>query len=340
MWTKEEKMDFSACLSAMTSYRKECQKAILKLHKQGVRNDEQLAKLNEAIDYNADLFEYMAQRGPESFGPENANMFAKISVKFDERDIAQLDACLHSAARDWTSIGNEERAQVYIPAIEALRKYVNAGERVLVPGSGLCRLAVEIAQAGYISEANESSFVMLVMAFISMFSEGLQFQIYPFVHQISGLDKFEDSLVSAVFPDLSTSLVDSQLALDPPTLIQQGKLVLKAGKFEGVYANNQNEFSAIVTSFFVDVIKDVKNMIIALYRLLKNGGVWINVGPIVNHNPEVGFFAPLTLEDIDMMAKDAGFEIVEQNRIETSYSQNPRTHARTRYNVQFSVYRK
>ncbi|EAY12388.1 hypothetical protein TVAG_246220 [Trichomonas vaginalis G3] len=340
MWTTNERQEFAACLAAMTSYRKECQKAILKMHKQGLRTDDQLAKLNEAINNNANLFEYMAERGPESFGPENANMFPKINIHFDDQDLNQLDACLHSAARDWTSLGDAERGEVYSPVIAALHKYVQPNEEVLVPGSGLCRLAVEIAQSGFIAEANESSFVMLVMAFISMFSDGAQFLIFPFVHQISGLDKFEDSLISAVFPDLSSSLADPGLSLDPPSLIESSRLVLKAGKFEGVYANVSEKFGAIVTCFFIDVISDVQNTIINLHKLLKDGGIWINIGPIVNHNQSVGFFSPLTLEDIDRMARNAGFDIIEQSRIDTSYSQNPKTHVKTRYSTQFSVYRK
>ena len=114
----------------------------------------------------------------------------------------------------------------------------------------------------------------------------------------------------------------------------------KTGKFEGVYSPYKPQFSAIVTCFFMDVVSDVRVTIARLYSLLVNGGIWSNVGPIVNHNPNVGFFAPLTFEDIDIMAKKAKFEIIEQRRIETSYSQNPLSHVMNRYNVAFTVYRK
>ena len=342
VWYNSERTQFAYCLSALRKYRSACKGQLNVLKKLGRRTQKQIEELEKGIDNNSMFFEFMAEYGPKCFGDDDediANMFPQINSKFDDSDLMQLDAALHSASREWTSIGSQERHEIYLPVINALNKYVNKGSPVLVPGSGLCRLAVEIAAADFSVQANESAFIMLVTAYISMFYD-VKFEIAPFLHQISGLDKFEDCLISAPFPDHSDSLSDPSIELDPKTLVETGKLELKAGKFESVYAPFIPQFASIVTCFFIDVLPDVQQTIRQLYSLLNKGGVWINVGPIVNHDPNVGFFAPLTLEDVDRIAKEAGFEIAEQQRIETSYSQNPRSHVRNRYNVVLTVYRK
>ena len=337
VWFAQERAFFSQCLCALHKYRTACMQQADFYKKMGLRNEEQIQKLVKAIDQNSDLFEFMSKYGPSVFGEEG--LFQSIDVKFDESDLMQLDAALHSAARDWTSIGAKERQEVYSPILESLKNFLPESGNVLVPGSGLCRLAVEIAAAGYCVEANESAFIMLAFSYFAMFGTE-KFTIYPFLHQISGLDKFDDCLVNAMFPDLSDSLLGPEVGLDPGQLVTTGKLRLKAGKFEGVYSPYEPKFSAVVTSFFIDVVQDVRVTIARFYSLLVNGGIWINVGPIVNHNPNVGYFAPLTYEDIDIMAKRAGFEIIEQKRIETTYSQNPRSHVMNKYNVAYTVYRK
>ena len=342
VWYNTERTQFAYCLSALRKYRGECMRQIEIMKKTGIREKTQLDQLTEAINKNSAFFEFMAEYGPKCFGDDDEDieaMFPKINSKFDDSDLMQLDAALHSASREWTSIGNQERNEVYLPVMQALERFVPKEAPVLVPGSGLCRLAVEIANANYHVQANESAFIMLVTAYISMFYD-VKFDIFPFIHQISGLDKFEDCLISAPYPDLSQSLINQEAGLDPKSLVESGHLELKAGKFESVFAPFTPHFAAIVTCFFIDVLPDVRMTIRQLYELLNNGGVWINVGPIVNHNPNVGFFAPLTFEDVDKFANEVGFEIAEQKRIETSYSQNPRSHVRNRYNVMFTVYRK
>ena len=342
VWYNTERTQFAYCLSALRKYRGECMRQIESLKKIGIRTKEQLDQLVDGINKNSAFFEFMAEYGPHCFGDDDEDieaMFPKINSRFDDSDLMQLDAALHSASREWTSIGDQERSEIYLPVLQALDRFVPKEAPVLVPGSGLCRLAVEIAAANYHVQANESAFIMLVTAYISMFADA-KFDIAPFIHQISGLDKFEDCLISATYPDLSHSLSNPEMALDPKSLVESGLLELKAGKFESVYAPFVPFFSAIVTCFFIDVLPNVRMTIQQLYALLNNGGVWINVGPIVNHDPNVGYFAPLTFEDVDKIAKEVGFEIAEQQRIETSYSQNPRSHVRNRYNVVFTVYRK
>lgn len=75
-----------------------------------------------------------------------------------DRDSSQekVRSTLRSFVRDWSDLGHPEREACYIPCLEALEACFpeNAGnggrrgKRVLIPGCGLGRLAMEIAARG------------------------------------------------------------------------------------------------------------------------------------------------------------------------------------------------
>ena len=76
-----------------------------------------------------------------------------------DRDSSQekVRSTLRSFVRDWSDLGHSEREACYTPCLEALEAYFpeNAqgnggrrGKRVLIPGCGLGRLAMEIAARG------------------------------------------------------------------------------------------------------------------------------------------------------------------------------------------------
>jgi carnosine N-methyltransferase len=72
-----------------------------------------------------------------------------------DRDTAQekVRSTLRSFVRDWSEAGAHEREACYTPCLEALeRRFLIRGERggrkVLIPGCGLGRLAMEVAARG------------------------------------------------------------------------------------------------------------------------------------------------------------------------------------------------
>jgi carnosine N-methyltransferase len=72
-----------------------------------------------------------------------------------ERDSAQekVRSTLRSFVRDWSDLGLPERTACYTPCLEALERAFpvgggRGGKRVLIPGCGLGRLAMEIAARG------------------------------------------------------------------------------------------------------------------------------------------------------------------------------------------------
>ncbi|OHS96943.1 hypothetical protein TRFO_02085 [Tritrichomonas foetus] len=350
MWSQREIFEFSDLVTTLNHYRGACIKQLEKFSTTGYRTEEEISQIRQAINSNADLFEYMARKAPAAFGNGPIPQFpmTRPIEEFDTTDLHQLSSALKSASRDWTSLGEIERQQTYSPIISALKDFLPQDSKILIPGAGLCRLAVEIASAGYIACANENAFIMLVISHIA-FRHKKEFRIFPFIHQISGLESFNDSLISEVFPRYPVQNIspngeiDGEIenaVIDPLFLIEHQRLVLMAGDIDGMQNSQQNQFDGVVTCFFIDVVPDVRNLLDLISKVLKPGGYWINLGPLMMHRADDDFFAKASFNDIPRIAQNAGLTIIRESRIETSYIENPNTNIKTNYRCQFLVAQK
>lgn len=91
-----------------------------------------------------------------------------------ERDLQQdkVRSTLRSFVRDWAEEGRGEREACYGPILDALDAHFpkeGRGEvKVLVPGCGLGRLAMEIAAQGFWAQGNEFSTYMLIASHFAL----------------------------------------------------------------------------------------------------------------------------------------------------------------------------
>lgn len=91
-----------------------------------------------------------------------------------ERDLRQdkVRSTLRSFVRDWAEEGRPERDACYNPIIEALDEHFapegRGDVKVLVPGCGLGRLAMEIAAQGFWAQGNEFSTYMLIASHFAL----------------------------------------------------------------------------------------------------------------------------------------------------------------------------
>ena len=97
-----------------------------------------------------------------------------VGLKIGYAQQHRNQAILHSFYREWSEEGASERAQSFGPLIEELQRLLPVSEsnayqqRVLVPGSGLGRLPLEIASKGYQSQGNEfSAFMAMASNFVT-----------------------------------------------------------------------------------------------------------------------------------------------------------------------------
>ncbi|KAJ2958105.1 hypothetical protein NQZ79_g6274 [Umbelopsis isabellina] len=227
-------------------------------------------------------------------------------------DMDKVRSTLKQFVRDWSKEGEAERQASYAPILNELENiYSNVpieerGKlRVLVPGAGLGRLAFEICKRGFSCQGNEFSFYMLLSSnfILNRVEEPEQFTIYPFVHSFSNIRGSDQQLSPIRIPDVLPSSI-------PPT----ADFSMVAGDFIEVYGDgtkNQGQWDVVATCFFIDTAKNIIQYLEIIHKILKPGGTWINLGPLLYHfeNTPGENSIELTLDDVRDVAQKIGFTI-------------------------------
>ncbi|CAK4093872.1 unnamed protein product [Aphanomyces euteiches] len=283
-----------------------------------------------------------------SFGPE-VNLPAQINVKepmkTPYRHYSKLKSTLHQLVRDWALEGAEERERCYKPILDEIKRVLPVNEKnrnqqkVLVPGAGLGRLALELVSLGYATQGNEFSYQMLFTSnfILNCAREPDVYTIHPWIDNPSNVMSFEDFGRAVTIPDVSPdSLLDLTSGYEP-------NFSMCAGEFLEVYADEQETWDCIVTCFFIDAAPNVIEFIEAFERLLKPGGVWINLGPLLYHwqngsgeeDDRYDQSIELTYEEIKHVAESYDFKFVHEERKECLYTCNPTSMLRSTFNCAF-----
>ncbi|GER43366.1 S-adenosyl-L-methionine-dependentmethyltransferases superfamily protein [Striga asiatica] len=119
------------------------------------------------------------------------------------------------------------------------------------------------------------------------------------------------------------------------------------GDFIEVYSDPSQigVWDAVVTCFFIDTAHNIVEYIEIISRILKDEGVWINLGPLLYHfadmyNQDDEMSIELSLEDVKRVACHYGFEIEKESTIATTYTTNMRSMMQNRYYAAFWTMRK
>jgi len=105
-----------------------------------------LGRLKEAVETNTVITEAIVKLASQEFSLEG-DSFCETT----QADLSRVRESLKHFVRDWSQEGTREREKIFRPILRVLGR-VSVAERarmrVLVPGSGLGRLAWEISQLG------------------------------------------------------------------------------------------------------------------------------------------------------------------------------------------------
>ncbi|CAG9460026.1 unnamed protein product [Pedinophyceae sp. YPF-701] len=273
---------------------------------------------------------------------------AAVSVGGGDDD-ERVRYMLRNLARDWSSEGAAERATCYDLCVQELCRLfpephraplASAPTRVLVPGAGLGRLPLELVARGFEAQGNEFSYMMLLAASFTLnqTETAEQFSIYPFVTcPLNNLND-GDQLRPVRIPDqLPSQMVAAGHG--------QGLLSMCAGDFVEVYGapGMANMFDAVCTCFFLDTAHNVIEYMEVIRHCLRDGGYWVNVGPLLYHWADSGTPAPsgsdlsleLSLEEVLNVAKKLGFSELRRSSHQCRFNDNPRSMQHTVYDVSF-----
>ncbi|KAJ1963314.1 hypothetical protein IWQ62_003256 [Dispira parvispora] len=232
----------------------------------------------------------------------------------------KLRSTLRQLVRDWSAEGKAEREASYGPILDTLENLFPRSSpgisgdavvprnqrRILVPGAGLGRLALEIAARGFSCQGNEFSFYMLFVSNFILNKSGVtnQYTLYPFIHTFSNSLSADHQVRSVQVPDvLPSDLVPADVDFS-----------MSAGDFIEVYGQDSREYGSwdsVVTCFFVDTATNIIEYLTIIHRLLKPNGVWINLGPLLYHFEHMAneHSIELTLEEVIHVARKVGFRI-------------------------------
>ncbi|PNF14289.1 Carnosine N-methyltransferase [Cryptotermes secundus] len=295
-----------------------------------IENNYQIIKL--IIKDVAYMFENVNPTGPAESGKA-------VSLHPSVADLEKVQATLKQFVRDWSEEGAQERETCYQPIVEEIVSHFPADlcvpqdVRVLVPGAGLGRLAFEIARRGYTCQGNEFSLFMLFTSnFVLNKCRGTNvYRVFPWVHQYVNNLHPEHQTQGVSFPDIN-----------PADLPPSAQFSMAAGDFLEVYTE-KDEWDCISTCFFIDCANNIVAFIETIYNILKPGGLWINLGPLLYHFsdlPNENSIEP-SYQVVREVIVGIGFEIEkEETHVKTTYAQNPKSMLRYEYESVFFVCRK
>ncbi|CAK9139389.1 unnamed protein product [Ilex paraguariensis] len=253
----------------------------------------------------------------------------------------------------------------------------------LVPGAGLGRLALEISCLGFISQGNEFSYYMMICSsFILNHTQAAgEWTIHPWIHSNCNSLSDSDQLRSVSIPDIHPAsfrrlfvakVVAQLIHLSNSGLAQKNMLApywyslgmlsstplgnsagitegfsMCGGDFVEVYSDPSQvgAWDAVVTCFFLDTAHNIVEYIEIISKILREGGVWINLGPLLYHFADMygqgdEMSIEPSLEDVKKVALHYGFQVEKEKTIETTYTTNPRSMMQNRYYTAFWTMRK
>ncbi|KAE8876657.1 hypothetical protein PF005_g25660 [Phytophthora fragariae] len=303
-----------------------------------------------AAHHNQSFFDRVVQAQLEN-GPavELPEVTPKTPLQSPPRHFSKLKSTLHQFVRDWSDEGKKERDMCYTPIIKELRRVlpVNAESpterpRVLLPGAGLGRLALEIAAKGYAVQGNEFSYQMLFASnfILNWATQPLEIEIHPWIHNPSNALTITDLLRPVAIPDVAPAEL---LGLNNGTTVIPPDFSMCAGEFLEAYANDKECWDCVVTCFFIDAAPNVIEYIAAFERLLKPGGYWINLGPLLYHWQDGGGdederyeqSVELSYEEIKHIMGTYNFRIQKESQRECLYTNNVKSMMKTVFNCAF-----
>lgn len=228
---------------------------------------------------------------------------AEIVSSGKRAEKASVSQALKHYVRDWTTSGTDEREETFAALLGTLdelfphRKENETPLRVLLPGSGLNRLAQDVAGlGGFQVTANEwSAYMNVAYRFLEAFSAPNASSFHPFADTWSHHITESDMIRSISFPDV---------AVDP------SKVLLVEGDFTSIFNHEAGSYDVLLTYFFIDTARNLMTYFDTITKLLKPGGYWINLGPLLYGT---GPMVQLSLDEIISVTETMGFEYLETN---------------------------
>lgn len=230
----------------------------------------------------------------------------------DRTSVAQA---MKHFVRDWAEEGQYERDESFtclLSQLDHMKRNKNTPLKVLVPGGGIGRLAHEIAHldgmfsvplsrpSRYIDSNIESGFEVTMNEW-SMYMNLVYRQIMrqPIIPNAQSYHPWLDWWSHhATTSDMQRSVSFPNSDINAPAVL------LVEGDFTTVFNGEEGSYDVIVTLFFIDTARNLFSYFETIYKLLRPGGTWLNLGPLMYGTAP---FLQLSLDEIIALAEAIGF---------------------------------
>ena len=153
------------------------------------------------------------------------------------------------------------------------------------------RLVFEICRLGFNVEGNEISFHQLLASnwILNQVQRDEKFDLFPSAFAFSNQIKREYQLKKVQIPDVHPGS-ELEFSSRGKTYHAFERMAMTAADFVVLYSheNQQKKFDVVTTVFFIDTAPNVIRYIETIHSTLKDGGTWINIGPLLWHFEERG----------------------------------------------------
>ena len=333
---------------------------------------ENLGRADDAIDTNADIAEAIMDLGLQAFGipatpAKNSPLYWHNTAKAN--DVAKAHSTIRQFYRDWSAEGAIERELITKTVLEDLATYLPPSPRrsILIPGAGLGRLILDLTLNGYLTTGNEISYHQLLASnwILNHTAHAEQYSLHPFATTFTNLFTRQQQLKQVQIPDIHPA---TAIAERTQTGQSVGEMNMHAGDFATTYtsASQTSAFSAVVSVFFIDTAPNLLKYISAVQNCLIEGGVWINIGPLLWHFDEKSVKEPdedkhrngrmedqgiaepgsfeLTDEETVLLLRQMGFEVLKHEILGSGrgmgYIQDPASMLQNLYRCSHWIVRK
>jgi carnosine N-methyltransferase len=255
-----------------------------------------LMAIDDAIDDNADLAEDILRLGLTSFGlAEQPSSESSLNWHGKARlnDLPKAHSTIRQFYRDWSREGYKAEVEPLVKIIMAdlidllpldARNLASSSPSILLPGAGLGRLLFELCIRGYNTTGNEISYHQLLASnfILNSTQQADQYSIYPFATTFTNVTSRQNQLKHITVPDIHPG---SALVARADSGGMIGEMNMTAGDFVLSYSNpdTKETFDGVVSVFFIDTAPNLIRYIETIRNCLKQGGVWINIGPLLWH---------------------------------------------------------
>lgn len=250
-----------------------------------------MGKIDDAIDLNADIADDILSVGIGFFGVEEEPEAGSIGDWREHAralDLNKAHSTIRQFWRDWSKEGFDQEVKPFLDVIlRDLRSCLlvkNEHARVLLPGAGLGRLLFELCLAGFDAEGNEISYHQLLASnfILNATQSANQYRLYPFLSNFNNHLNRQNQLHFVTIPDIHPGHT-MQVKADADEPI--GRMNMTAGDFITSYSTTDSakSFDSVVTMYFIDTAPNVIRYIETVYNCLDDGGIWINIGPMLWH---------------------------------------------------------